>query len=307
MARRAPLPVRDGLGPTRIRMPDAGQLQDGEYGTVLDHLVARFPQDEARLREKVALGEVVDADGTPLTEYSPLIPRSDVYLYRDPPVEPVVPFPIEILHRDEDLLVVDKPHFLATTPRGAYVARSALVLLRRQFDLPELSPAHRLDRLTAGVLIFTVRPQVRRAYQELFAQRTVTKTYEAVARFDPDLELPRTVRSRMIKERGVLRAEEVPGEPNAETHVELAEHDDRFGRYVLTPRTGRTHQLRLHMSSLGVPIVGDNFYPHFYDVRGDDYAHPLRLLARAISFADPFTDVERRFVSRRRLEPPTEA
>lgn len=299
---RAPLPVRDGLGPTRIRLPDAS-----EHATALEYLVHRFPRDEARLRAKFALREVVDAAGNPLSADSPVTPRADIYLYRDPPVEPVVPFSVDIVHRDENLLVVDKPHFLATMPRGAYIARSALVVLRRELDLPELSPAHRLDRLTAGVLVFTVRPAARRPYQELFAQRAVTKMYDAIARYDADLALPRTVRSRMIKERGVLRAQEVPGEPNAETRVELVSHDDRHGLYSLSPRTGRTHQLRLHMSSLGVPIVGDNFYPEFYEVAGDDYSDPLRLLARSIEFRDPLTGDLRRFESSRRLEFPTAA
>ncbi|MGA9869631.1 MAG: pseudouridine synthase [Rhodococcus sp. (in: high G+C Gram-positive bacteria)] len=297
MARRAPLPVRDGLGPTRIRMPE-----DSPFGTVLGYLVDRFPQDEKGLREKIHAGEIVDATGVSLAPDAALMPRADIYLYRDPPIEPVVPFAIDILHRDDDLLVVDKPHFLATTPRGAYVARSALVVLRRELDLPELSPAHRLDRLTAGVLIFTVRPEVRRAYQEMFADRTVAKTYEAVARYDPELALPRTMRSRMVKERGVLRAEIVPGEPNAETMVELAEHDENRGLYTLRPKTGRTHQLRLHMNELGIPIFGDNFYPDFYDVADDDYSRPLQLLARSVSFIDPFSEEVRTFTSTRTLD-----
>jgi len=297
---RAPLPVRDGLGPTRIRMPD-----DPSPVTVLQYLISRFPQDERRLREKVALGEVVDAGGNPISPDSVVRPRADIYLYRDPPVEPVVPFPMEILHRDENLLVVDKPHFLATTPRGAYVARSALVVLRRELDLPDLSPAHRLDRLTAGVLVFTIRPEVRRAYQELFAARAVTKIYDAIARHDPNLAVPLVIRSRMVKERGVLRAEEVPGEPNAETRVEVAAVRDGWARYTLTPKTGRTHQLRLHMSSLGVPIVGDNFYPTFHEVAHDDYSCPLALLARELSFDDPFSGERRVFATRRTLDFPS--
>jgi tRNA pseudouridine32 synthase/23S rRNA pseudouridine746 synthase len=219
-------------------------------------------------------------------------------------VESTVPFSLDVLHRDENLLVVDKPHFLATTPRGAYIARSALVLLRRQFDLPELSPAHRLDRLTAGVLVFTVQRQARRPYQEMFAQRTVTKQYEAIAPLSRNLDFPLTVHSRIVKERGVLQAREVPGEPNAETRVELVDTLGSYGRYRLHPRTGKTHQLRVHLCSLGIPIVGDNFYPSFREVADDDYSDPLRLLARSIEFVDPLSGVVRRFESNRSLDPP---
>ncbi len=170
-------PVRDGLNPSRLRLPDAG-----DWTTVLEYLVARFPHDAARLREKVALGEVVAGDGTSITDTTAFAAREFVYLYRDPPAEVTVPFAVEILHRDENLLVVDKPHFLATMPRGGWVTETALVRLRRELDLPELSPAHRLDRLTAGVLVFTVRPGgARGAYQSLFAEQRVHKEYEALA------------------------------------------------------------------------------------------------------------------------------
>lgn len=294
--RPAPLPVRDGLNPTRLRLPNTGT-----WPTALDYLVERFPSDTARLREKVAAGEVVDENGDPITAVTTFRPNGFLYLYRDPPIEQRVPFEIDILHRDDDLLVVDKPHFLASTPRGAYVVESALVRLRRDLDLPELTPAHRLDRITAGVLVFTVRQQARRAYQSLFDERRVTKEYEALAPHDPTLPLPRTVRSRIIKERGVLQAREVPGEPNAESRIELLDVRDGVGRYRLLPRTGKTHQLRLHMSSLGIPILGDNFYPEFYDVAPDDYSTPLQLLARGIEFDDPLTGVRRRFESRRTL------
>lgn len=292
----APLPVRDGLNPTRLRLPHTGT-----WATALDYLLERFPSDRIRLREKVAAGEVVDEHGTPITAATPYRPNGFLYLYRDPPVEQRVPFEIDTLHRDEDLLVVDKPHFLASTPRGAYVVESALVRLRRDLDLPELTPAHRLDRITAGVLVFTVRQEARRAYQSLFDERRVIKEYEALAPHDPALPLPRTVRSRIIKERGVLQAREVPGIPNAESRIELLEVRDGIGRYRLLPRTGKTHQLRLHMSSLGIPILGDNFYPLFHDVAPDDYSTPLQLLARSIEFDDPVTGARRRFETRRTL------
>lgn len=272
--------------------------------TVLEYLCARFPHDAARLTEKVSGGEVVDAAGVPIDPSTIAGPRADIYLYRDPPVESAVPFSLDVLHRDENLLVVDKPHFLATTPRGAYIARSALVLLRRQFDLPELSPAHRLDRLTAGVLVFTVQRQARRPYQEMFAQRTVTKQYEAIAPLSQNVDFPLTVHSRIVKERGVLQAREVPGEPNAETRIELVDTLGSYGRYRLHPRTGKTHQLRVHLCSLGIPIVGDNFYPSFREVADDDYSDPLRLLARSIEFVDPLSGVVRRFESNRSLDPP---
>ncbi|MEV0947747.1 pseudouridine synthase [Rhodococcus sp. NPDC049939] len=296
----APLPVRNGLNPTRLRMPD-----DGAWSTILEYLVARFPNDEIRLREKVAAEEVVEERGLPITESTRFTPRKFVYLYRDPPVESRVPFEIEILHRDENLVVIDKPHFLASTPRGAYVAESALVRLRRLLDLPELTPAHRLDRLTAGVLIFTVRPEVRRSYQSLFDQKKVTKDYEALARYDPALELPATVRSRIIKERGILKAYEVDGPANSESRIELVEVRGDSARYRLRPHTGKTHQLRVHMSSLGIPIYGDNFYPDFYDVDAQDYSTPLQLLALSVEFQDPYSGARRRFTSKRCLDWPT--
>lgn len=276
---------------------------------MLDYLVARFPGDAVRMREKVAAGEVVDEIGRALGPEAPYVGGTLVYLYRDAAPEPRVPFEIDVLHHDDDLLVVDKPHFLASTPRGAYVVESVVVRLRRDLGLPEISPAHRLDRITAGVLVMTTRREVRGAYQQLFASRTIRKTYEAVAPVDPALELPRTVRSRIVKEHGTLVAREVPGEPNAESRVSLAEvapgagpDGGDLGRYVLEPHTGKTHQLRLHMASLGLPIVNDNFYPRFYDVASDDYSAPLQLLARSISFTDPRSGEPRTFTSRRSLE-----
>jgi tRNA pseudouridine32 synthase / 23S rRNA pseudouridine746 synthase len=211
-----------------------------------------------------------------------------------------VPFDIPVLHRDDDIVVVDKPHFLATMPRGRHVAQTALVRLRRELDLPELSPAHRLDRLTAGVLLFTARREVRGAYQTLFAAGAVHKTYLARATVNPDIALPRVLRSRIIKRRGHLQAVEEPGEPNAETLVELLSPD---GLYRLTPRTGRTHQLRVQMASLGLAIDGDPLYPNVIDVASDDFSAPLRLLAHRIEFDDPLTGARRRFVSARRLDP----
>lgn len=282
--RPAPLPVRDGLGPARVRL---------RGGPVLAELAARFG---AQARAKVLAGEVVGADGAVIDAATVLPAGASVYLYRELPDEVPVPFGIPVLHRDADIVVVDKPHFLATMPRGRHVAQTALVRLRRELELPELSPAHRLDRLTAGVLLFTTRREVRGAYQTLFSRGLVTKAYLARAGVDPELELPRVVKNRIIKRRGHLQAVCEPGVPNAETRVELVAPD---GLYRLTPRTGRTHQLRLHMASLGIPIEGDPLYPNVIDVARDDFSVPLRLLAQRIEFTDPLTGDRREFVSRR--------
>ncbi|MEO8814226.1 MAG: pseudouridine synthase [Mycobacterium sp.] len=283
--------MRDGLGPARLRL---------RGGPVADELRARFG---AAAADKVRTGEVVCADGTVVDETTVLPADAAVYLYRDLLAEVAVPFDIPVLYRDDALVVVDKPHFLATMPRGRHVAQTALVRLRRELELPELSPAHRLDRLTAGVLVFTTRRELRGAYQTMFARRAVHKTYLArSSSVAPAVTFPLVLRSRIVKRRGCLQAFEEPAEPgeaNAETLVELLEPTES-GLYRLTPRTGRTHQLRVHMASLGVPIDGDPLYPDVLDDPApDDFSTPLRLLAYSLEFDDPLIGERHRFVSRR--------
>jgi len=275
--------VRDGLGPARVRL---------RGGVVVDEFRARWGTEAAA---KVLAGEVVLPDGTVVGETTVLPPGAHVYFYRELRDEVPVPFEIPVLYRDDDIVVVDKPHFLATMPRGTHVAQTATVRLRRELDLPELSPAHRLDRLTAGVLLLTTRREVRGAYQSLFARGEVRKTYLARATVNPELKLPTLLRSRIVKLRGKLQAVAEPGEPNAET---LVEHLGD-GLYRLTPRTGRTHQLRVHMASIGLPIDNDPLYPDVVDVASDDFSRPMRLLAHSLEFRDPVGGQQREFVSRR--------
>jgi tRNA pseudouridine32 synthase/23S rRNA pseudouridine746 synthase len=288
------------VDPVRVRLPG-----DGAWATVREYLVERLSgAGPGVIEAMLGAGLIVGADGRPVAPDAPYEPGMYVWFHRELPDEAPVPFPLEVVHRDEHLVVVDKPHFLATTPRGSHVAETALARLRRELDVPELTAAHRLDRLTAGLVLFTVRPEERGAYQTLFRDRRVRKEYEAVAPYDPTLALPLTVRSRIVKERGVQAAREVAGEPNAVTRVELAEHRaDGLARYRLVPGTGQTHQLRVHMSALGVPILGDPLYPVVTGpVPAGDFRRPLQLLARALEFTDPVTGAEHRFTSGRMLQ-----
>ncbi|HEY2221725.1 pseudouridine synthase [Actinomycetospora sp.] len=294
----ASLPPRFGLDPARMRMPVSDQ-----WSTIRDHLVGRVPLPAAEIDAMFADGRFHDADG-PLGADAPYVSGGSVWFHRDLPDEAPVPFAVEVAHRDDDVLVADKPHFLATIPRGRHIRQTALVRLRDEHRLPELSPAHRLDRVTAGLVLFVVRRERRGAYQNLFRDRRVDKTYTAITRYDPTLPTTTVVRSRIVKERGIVTAAEVPGEPNATTGIELLDHRDDgllgpIARYRLTPHTGRTHQLRLHLASLGIPILGDPFYPQLRDVPLDDFRTPLQLLAATLAWPDPDSG-ERRVVHSRR-------
>jgi tRNA pseudouridine32 synthase/23S rRNA pseudouridine746 synthase len=288
-----PLRQRLGLDPARLRLPEGGG-----WPTIRAYLAERLPRvAPERIDAMFAEERFVGLDG-PLSLDTAYAPGTFVWFHRDLPDEVPVPFEIGIVHRDDDIVVADKPHFLSTIPRGQHVAETALVRLRRDLDLPALVPAHRLDRPTAGLVLFIVRPELRGRYQTMFRDRLVRKEYEAVAGYRPDLDLPTVVRSRIVKERGIITAQEVPGPPNAETRVELLEHRDGLGRYRLSPTTGRTHQLRLHMCGLGIPILGDSFYPVLEDRPLSDFTRPLQLLARTLEFDDPVTGEARRFDSR---------
>ncbi|MEU6574636.1 RluA family pseudouridine synthase [Streptomyces sp. NPDC046805] len=296
----SPLPQRHGVDPVRVRLP-----VEGPWATVREHLVARLSGAGPGVVDGMLdAGLIVRADGRAVAPDAPYEPGMFVWFHRELPDEVPVPFPLEVVYRDAHIVVADKPHFLATTPRGSHVTETALARLRRELDIPALSAAHRLDRLTAGLVLFTVRPEERGAYQTLFRDRQVRKEYEAVAPYDPSLALPRTVRSRIVKERGVLAAREVEGEPNAVTDLELSDHRERdgLGRYRLVPGTGQTHQLRVHMNALGVPILGDPLYPEVAAPGpAGDFRRPLQLLARRLEFTDPVTGVEHRFRSARAL------
>lgn len=261
----------------------------------------RLP-DRVDIVAMLAERRFVHDDGSPVREDEPYTPHTFVWFHRDLPDEAPVPGRIRIVHRDDRLLVVDKPAFLSSIPRGRHVRESVVVRLRDELDLPELSPLHRLDRVTSGLLMLATERRWRGPYQSMFQAGTVQKTYRALAPVRSDLTLPLTVRNHLAKRRGHWQGEVVAGAPgNAETRVELERIVDGVGLYRLSPRTGRTHQLRLHLAGLGIPIVNDPLYPDVLDIAIDDFTRPLQLLAAELSFTDPVDGVARAFTSARQL------
>ncbi|MBK8460431.1 MAG: pseudouridylate synthase [Micropruina sp.] len=303
MPPRSPLPQRQGLDAAWLRTPDNDPDAHAPWATMRDYLLDRLPA-VVPVPQMLAAGEFVDRSGRPWSGEEPYRPNAFVWFHRPLAPEPFVPFALEMLDSDARVVVVDKPHFLATTPRGAHVRETVLVRLRVSLGLPELAPAHRLDRLTAGVLVLTTERNHRAAYAGLFQSRAVRKTYEALAPFDPELEFPRRVIGRIEKRRGSLQAAVVAGEPNAETLIELVETRGRYARYRLTPITGKTHQLRVHLAALGLPILGDPLYPTVLDIGPDDFSSPLQLVARRLRFTDPIDQTPRDYTSRFALEWP---
>lgn len=295
---KAPLPMRGGVNPSRLYLP-----RDGQWPDLLSFLLERFPYMPAEiLKARLAAGEMVNTEGQPFSLESAFEPDSWLWYYREVPDEVEVPFDIEILYQDKCLLAVDKPHFLASIPSGRYVQETVLSRLRKQFGLSEISPIHRLDRETAGVLLFSLRTEDRGAYQSLFQSRQVTKFYEAIAPTIEELTFPLVYQSHIVKSPQYFTMMEVDKPSNSETKISVLRRGDSLSHYYLEPLSGRKHQLRVHMNALGIPICYDNFYPVLGEMRAaDDFSDPLQLLARAIAFKDPITGQQRRFESQREL------
>ena len=321
-------PMRDGVSASRVA------VGDGRFACVQDFLVARFPA-VTDWPARLARGEVLNAQGQALLPHSACTLGMLIWYWRSVPSEPRVPFEIELLHQDEHLVVVDKPHFLSVNPGGRHVQETVLVRLKQRLGIDSLSPMHRLDRETAGVLVFTVQPATRHAYQTLLRERQVHKVYEAVAPRRSSLSLPLSLHNRLEPKPGsLMQMQVVDGEPNALTHLELiglldavpgageagpnsvaaTAHtpvcartvSEGWAHYRLTPVTGRKHQLRVQMSALGLPICGDRIYPQLQPEPApgvaQDYSSPLQLLAREMRFTDPISGQPRCFVSRRQLQ-----
>lgn len=290
-------PTLDGLAASTLQLPPGG------WPEVLDCLCERFPAvPRTQWRERMARGRVVDSDGRWLTPETPHRVGLQVHYYREVADEPVIPFDEAILHADAHLLVADKPHFLPVTPAGAHVRETLLARLVRRTGNDALVPLHRIDRNTAGLVLFSTNTATRARYQALFRERRIEKVYEALAPALPGLGFPFVRCSRMVAGEPFFRMREVDGPANSETRIEAIARGGELWRYALTPVTGRKHQLRLHMAALGAPIANDAIYPSVRHRAPGDYSAPLQLLARRLSFIDPLTGTARHFESALQLQ-----
>lgn len=290
------------MPPHATPLPSRLQLPPGPWVTLLDGLCARFPAiDRETWANRFARGMVRDAAGAALAAGAPWRVGMEIRYFREVDDEPAIPFAETVLHVDDHLVVVDKPQFLPVVPVGRHVRESLLARIIDRLDMPGLVPLHRIDRDTAGLVLFSTNPETRDAYQSLFRDRSIAKQYEALAAPLPGISFPLVHRSRLEKAEPFFRMQEVPGEPNSETRIDVRERGRTRWRYALSPVTGRKHQLRVHMARLGAPIENDRSYPDLIVASNEDFTRPLRLLAKRLAFVDPLTGQARVFESRLRL------
>ena len=288
------IPTRNGVGPSCVSLPA------GPWSNVLDFLVDRMPDiSREEWAERLAHQLVLNEAAEPVAATQPYTPHTKLYYYRHIANEPVLPDKASIVFEDDHLIVADKPHFMPVTPAGRYVQQSLLVQLKHLTGNDDLVPLHRIDRETAGLVMFGKRPQDRDAYHALFRDKEMHKVYHALAAFRPELALPRVHSSRLVPGEPFFRTQEVSGEANSETRIRLLRVDGSRALYQLEPVSGKRHQLRVHMMALGLPLEGDLFYPTV--LRGpdeeEDFSQPLQLLAHSVAFTDPVTGQAREFHS----------
>ncbi|MDR6886547.1 MULTISPECIES: pseudouridine synthase [Variovorax] len=297
---RLPLPTRDGVGPSCVGLPQ------GHWTTIAEFLIERFPAiSREAWMARIDASDVVDEHGVPVTAQRRYQAPLRVYYYRTLDAEVRIPFDERVLFQDDQLVVVDKPPFLPVTPTGKYLQESLLVRLKRKLKLDNLVPLHRIDRSTAGLVLFSVRPETRGAYQAMFPERRIAKHYEAVVPWQPGVSsAPAIYRSRLVDDEHFMRVKEEAGEPNSETRIVVRQAADGYALLELSPVTGRKHQLRVHCMALGMPIVNDPIYPTLLPPDTDDFEKPLQLLAKSVAFQDPVSGELRSFTSPRSLALP---
>lgn len=289
---KVPLPTVDGVGPSCLR------ISCGPEQSILGYLEKRFPKIRSEIWiSRMGKGEVVDENGIPVDKDTPCRRGSYIFYYRELEKETPIPFEEVVIYRDDHILVADKPHFLPVMPSGRFLRETLLVRLKNKLKLEQLVPIHRIDRETAGVVMFSHNPETRGDYASLFHKREIRKVYEALAPNLLDGCFPMVYRSCMVEGERFFCMREIDGTPNSETHIDILENRGDTTLYRLTPVTGRKHQLRVHLAALGIPIINDRLYPVVQPCGDDDFSSPLKLLARAVSFRDPLTGKDRCFES----------
>lgn len=279
-------------------LPSRLQLPPGDWATLLEGLCARFPAiDRAQWQDRFDRERVLDAQGNALAADRPWQVGLEIVYFREVADEPPIPFAERIVYQDAHLLVADKPHFLPVTPAGRHVRETLLARLIATTGIRDLVPLHRIDRGTAGLVLFSTRADSRAAYQALFRERRIEKHYEALAPALPSLEFPREHASHLERGEPFFRMREGEGPANSLTRIRILQASGPLWRYGLEPVSGRKHQLRVHMAALGAAIAGDDFYPVLRERNDEDYHRPLQLLARSLAFVDPLNGRPRRFES----------
>ena len=291
----------EGVSASRVYLP-----AEQTHPNLLAFFLAQFPHiAEGEWVHRFKEGLILDQDGHTLTANDPYLPNTHLQYFRRLAREPEIPFEEQILYQDEHILVADKPHFLPVTPSGLYLHQTLLNRLKKRTGIHTLSPIHRIDRDTAGLVIFSVNPDERALYQNLFRDKVVKKVYEAIAPYSKELveQLPMTYQSRLEESEHFLQMQEVQGDPNSDTLIEILAVKEPWAKYRLTPGSGKKHQLRCHLNALGIPIRDDQIYPILtpyreYDL---DFSKPLQLLAWEIAFQDPVIGKQRMFTSQQQL------
>lgn len=329
-----PLAQRNGIDAIHYKLPDPLPAEYGEKTpTIADFLIAKFcPDTPETMLSRYRRKEVLDDHGNPLSPLAPYEPGKGIWYYRELKEEPELSNDLPVLYEDEHLLAIDKPHFLPTTPRGAYVAQTALTKLRVRENNPQLIPIHRLDRPTAGVLLFAKTLEARAPFQTMFQGRAVHKTYLAIAPAIPHLPVAASLeisgriekyhRELQVRFLDTAQTHAAGKEINSHTTVECIKswantqhppadttknqlifpaQGEKICLYQLTPHTGKTHQLRAHLNHLGAPIYGDVQYPTVLPPAPDRAEQPLQLLAQALNFTHPITHQHLTITSKRAL------
>lgn len=280
-------------------MPDA----EKPYPSILGFLHARFPRvPHAVWEQRILDGKVLDDQRNPITIDTAYRPRKRIFYFREVEQERAIPFVEQIIFQNDELLVACKPHFLPVIPGGPYVAECLLNRLRKRTRNDDLVPIHRIDRETAGIVLFSANRNTRGLYNELFLQGRVEKMYHAVAECPHPIEQAEwTVENRIVTGEPWFRMRTAPGETNARSIIRLVELKQGMARFLLQPVTGKTHQLRLHMSGLGFGILNDRYYPDLQPEQADDFAAPLQLIAKRVKFRDPVSGKPMEFISERQL------